>query len=130
MLNMVYKYMMLDGTLSVMSTSRLWLIALLLDGLLVQCKRTGSRSQFRAGVGPLLPLESDLCLAFLQPVLMVRAIPLHYATRMPALHCTMERIWALRERQTHQTMAGLWEGEEPRRHGQTKEEESASCRDG
>ena len=31
---------------------------------MVQCKRTGSRSQFRAGVGPLLPLESERCPAF------------------------------------------------------------------
>ena len=40
---------------------------------MVQCKRTGSRSQFRAGVGPLLPLESERCPAFLRPGLMVRA---------------------------------------------------------
>ena len=58
-----------------------------LDREMVQCKRTGSRSQFRAGVGPLVPLESDRCLAFLKPALMVRANALHYAMRIRTLLC-------------------------------------------
>ena len=76
---------------------------------MVQCKRTGLRSQFRAGVGPLVPLESDRCLAFLKPALMVRANALHYALRICTLHCTMERVCALREWQRHKHMAGLQE---------------------
>ena len=71
------------------------------DGCMVQCKRTGSRSQFRAGVGPLLPLESERCPAFLRPGLMVRANALHYALLIRTLLSTMQRFGVLRERQTH-----------------------------
>ena len=76
---------------------------------MVQCKRTGSRSQFRAGVGPLLPSRSERCPAFLRPGLMVRANALHYAMRIRTLHCTMESVCALREWQRHKHMAGLQE---------------------
>ena len=76
---------------------------------MVQCKRTGSRSQFRAGVGPLLLLESERCPAFLRPGLMVRANALHYALRIRLLLSTMQRFDMLRERQTHKPMAGLQE---------------------
>ena len=76
---------------------------------MVQCKRTGLRSQFRAGVGPLLPLESERCPAFLRPGLMVRANALHYALRIRTLLSTMQRFGVLRERQTHKPMAGLQE---------------------
>ena len=76
---------------------------------MVQFKRTGSQSQFRAGVGPLLPLESERCPAFLRPGLMVRANALHYALRIRTLLSTMQRFGVLRERQTHNPMAGLQE---------------------
>ena len=62
-----------------------------LDGEMVQCKRTGLRSQFRAGVGPLLPLESERCPAFLRPGLMVLANALHYALRIRTLLCMSRR---------------------------------------
>ena len=78
-----------------------------IDGEMVQCKRTGLRSQFRAGVGPLLPLESERCPAFLRPGLMVRANALHYALRIRTLLSTMQRFGVLRERQTHKPMAWL-----------------------
>ena len=94
-----------------------------LDSEKVQCKRTGLRSQFRAGVGPLLPLESERCPAFLRPGLMVRANALHYALRIRTLLSIMQRFGVLRERQTHKPMAGLREGKEPRRHGKAKEVE-------
>ena len=83
-----------------------------------RCKRTGLRSQFRAGVGPLLPLESERCPAFLRPGLMVRANALHYAMRIRTLHCTMERVCALREWQRHKLLAGLQE--EQRRRWQAR----------
>ena len=76
---------------------------------MVQCKRTGLRSQFCAGVGPLLPLESERCPAFLRPGLMVRANALHYALRIRTLLSTMQRVGVLRERLTHKLMAGLQE---------------------
>ena len=45
---------------------------------------------------------------------MVRANALHYAMRIRTLHCTMERVCALREWQRHKHMAGLQEQEEQR----------------
>ena len=81
---------------------------------MVQCKRTGLRSQFRAGVGPLLPLESERCPAFLRPGLMVRANALHYALRIRTLltqhYAAIFGVLALlRELRTNKHMAGLQE---------------------